>query len=134
MRHDIRTEVGHGLSKVEKKALFKQIYSEVDSCLAHLKSSPDPIKKDNWRQIRKIAGEYAGNLYIWGRHVNFMFLEIDTSAAGRITVTLYHDGEPYDQSTLVETIRSGLHFIESSNVTVSGINNDYDGLSFSIKD
>lgn len=123
MRHELK-HTNPVTVKADKKSLFKKVYDQVDHSF-HQKDLSTLPKKEKWRQVRKIVGEYIGNLYKWDPVATYVELDIEWKSESMLEIKLCHDGQEFDQlqgSKSVETIVAGLNALGATPTTFYGTN------------
>lgn len=128
MRHELKIE--YPRRHAEKKKLFADIYTQVDTAFSSI-DLKDRLNKEKWRQIRKIIGEYTGNLYKWDKVATFVDVEISVNSSQVMYIQIVHDGEPFDQKNDVETIKAGLKALGACPMVAHG-SGEYDGFSIEV--
>ena len=116
--------------KVVSKVLFRQVYKFVDGTIRPSAPRNQVAKFEKWRQVRKVVGEYIGNLHKHDAIVTKVFLDLDW-VGPLLKVKILHDGDDHDQLQLVTTIRAGLLSL-GAQPTVAFGTGSYRGFCFDV--
>lgn len=118
---------------VEKAPLFANVLGQVNSEFLRVDMSK-PRAKEKWRQVRKVASEYLGNLYDKDKKTKAqrVWFELNWKSGTILEFVMCHDGVPYNQAANVATIKDGLGVLKATAATFFGTGQQ-DGIKFEIE-